>query len=465
MPGDTVSYLKIVKSVANRFPFMRPFLARMDAPMKDLLRRTSTAMIMRVLRTLVSFVFNVILARSLGAEGLGVYVLAYTVTRIAHIVSKLGLHQAMLRFVASNAAQEDWAQVAGVYRMGVLICTAMGLVATGVVIALAPFFAQLFDSPTLALPLRIMALTIIPWSLIFVHSHVLQAMERIGDSVFVETIGPPLVNIPTVIILTGAFGVVGAAVSYVISNILVLLLGYLLWRKATPKMRGVKGTFNRKMLLDTSMPLFWVDFTVLVLGMTDTLFLGYITTEEQVAIYETAKRVSILASSMLSAISVVAAPKFASMYAKGELDKLGRLARQSAKFATLVSIPYLAVFILAPGFVLGIFGPEFKDGGVALMILSLGEFVNAVTGSVGYLLIMTGHEKLMRNNALAMGVVKIILQIALIPVFGFVGAALAAFIASSARNLISVALVYWKLSIITIPIPDRFARRMMKNAA
>jgi len=460
-----VSYLKIAKNIGNRIPFVARFIARLDGPMKDLLRRTSTAMMMRIMRTGVSFIFNVILARSLGAEGLGVYFLAYTVTRIAQIIAKFGLHQALLRFVAGSASQGEWEKVAGVYRLAILISSSLAVVATGIVFVAAPLFADFFNEPTLIEPLRIMSLTILPWALIFLYSHLLQALERIGDAIFVETIGLPLVNIPMVILLANAYGVVGAAISYLIANVLVLLLGVLLWRRATPQIREVKGDFDRRVLIETSMPLFWTDFIVLVLGMTDTIILGRVADSEAVGIYDTAKRVSILASSMLSAISVVAAPKFAAMYAKGELDKLGRLARQSAKFATLVSLPYLALFILAPDFVLSIFGSEFSNGGVALMILSLGEFVNAVTGSVGFLLIMTGHEKLMRNNALFAGILKIVLQITLIPLFGFVGAALAAVISSSVRNLTAVVLVYWKLSIITIPIPDRFARRLTQNAA
>jgi O-antigen/teichoic acid export membrane protein len=94
----------------------------------------------------------------------------------------------------------------------------------------------------------------------------------------------------------------------------------------------------------------------------------------------------------------------------------------------------------------------------------VGQFINAATGAVGYLLIMTGHEKIMRNITVATSVLKIALFILLIPVFGFVGAALAVAISDSARNLLAFFMVYRKLNIITIPIPDALARRLTRIA-
>ena len=47
---------------------------------------------------------------------------------------------------------------------------------------------------------------------------------------------------------------------------------------------------------------------------------------------------------------------------------------------------------------MSLFGPEFRAGGPVLTILAAGQYVNVLTGSVGYLLMMTGNERLVRNN-------------------------------------------------------------------
>lgn len=450
------------QSFLKRIVRLVPALSRLDGTMKDVMRRTSTAMILRFSRTLVSFVFNVILARILGAEGLGVYFLAYTVTRIASIVGRAGLAQAVTRFVAAGNSANDPQQIVGVYRYAVLISGGLSLLATAVVFLGAPLFARLFDEPTLLEPMRIMAFSIMPWALTFIQARSLQGVERIGDSIFVEMVGIPMTNIPLVLVMAGGFGIAGAAGSYVIATSLMLLLGWLLWRKATPHLRGVKGDFDLNTLVTTSIPLFWVDFTTLVMGMTDTLLLGMLSTSTDVGIYDTAKRVSMLAGSMLSAISIVVAPKFASMHAKGQIEQLGRLARNSAKFVTIISIPYVVLFLAVPSWILSIFGSEFSLGASALMVLALSGFIDALTGSVGFILVMTGNEKLMRNNAIFTATLKVIFQLLLIPYLGFLGAAIATALADSLRNFIAVYLVYRTFGIITIPIPNRWARRLSK---
>jgi len=85
------------------------------------------------------------------------------------------------------------------------------------------------------------------------------------------------------------------------------------------------------------------------------------------------------------------------------------------------------------------------------VILSIGQFINVVTGSVGYLLIMCGCERLVRNNQLFCTVVVISLNLILIPGMGAMGAAIATAITLALQNLISVVQAWLALKIITIP--------------
>jgi len=56
-------------------------------------------------------------------------------------------------------------------------------------------------------------------------------------------------------------------------------------------------------------------------------------------------------------------------------------------------IPVL-ICTLFPVFVLNFFGEEFVAAAPLLVVLSLGQLINVATGSVGFLLLMSGHEKI-----------------------------------------------------------------------
>lgn len=190
----------------------------------------------------------------------------------------------------------------------------------------------------------------------------------------------------------------------------------------------------------------------LVMSMTDTTLLGVWADSESVGIYGVAKRTALLTSFMLVAVNTIVAPKFAELYAQGDRRALSALARNVAKLMTLAATPILLAFVIVPNWVLGIFGSDFVAGAPVLTILALGQFVNVATGSVGYLLMMTGHEKLMRNNTVASAALNVALNAILIPKYSIIGAAVATAISLATMNLISTILVYWKLSIVTLPI-------------
>ena len=73
-----------------------------------------------------------------------------------------------------------------------------------------------------------------------------------------------------------------------------------------------------------------------------------------------------------------------------------------------------------------------------LRILAFGQLINVATGSVGYLLSMTGHERLLRNTVLIAAVVSLGGGLTLIPAFGLTGAALATATGLAVQNLLCV---------------------------
>jgi len=428
-----------------------------------LLTRLSTTMIMRVVRIIVSFTFNVIIARMLGADGVGVYFLSYTITQMSTIISTLGLKQTLTRFTAIHSSNGDWAQVKGAATRGLTMAGVLSVVMTALVFLSSETIANIFSIPTLMEPLRWMSLSILPWTMVFLVSQMLQGINQIENSLFVQTISIPLINIPILILLSTGYGVVGAAVSYTISTLITLVLGYRLWRRLTPDLSDVVGDFNTRELLESSIPLFWYEVTVLIVGMLDVLVIGYFETEASVGIYNTVKRVSNLASAVLGSINVVVGPQFASMYAKGKLPEMELLARNSVRIVSLISIPVIIAFFVIPDVILSVFGSDFVAGANALRVLGFGQFINAMTGSVGILMIMSGNEKLMRNIAIVTSVLYMVTLMILTYFYGYIGSAWATSISSILRNIITMIFVYRLLDIMTLPFPEFLIRRWFRT--
>ena len=92
---------------------------------------------MKALSACLSLLFNIVLARLLGAEGAGVFYLALTVTSIASIVGRFGIDISLLKLVAPAASRGDWGVVKGLYKAGLRIVVFTSIFATLIIIVAA----------------------------------------------------------------------------------------------------------------------------------------------------------------------------------------------------------------------------------------------------------------------------------------------------------------------------------------
>ena len=419
--------------------------------MLEVINGAAIALVLKVLGAGLTFLFNLVLARTLGAEGAGLYFLALTVTTIATVFGRMGLDNTLLRFTAANVAVENWVTVRGVYVKGMKLAFIVSSISAIVVFLFAPVLAEkLFQKPELVIPMRWMALAIVPMTVLILHAELLKGIKRIRDSLLVFGVGVPAISLIVLYFLGGSNGVLGAVWAYSIGAIFAAFIGVILWFVATPEIRNISGVFQTKELLQSSIPLFWIALLNMLISWTATFALGIWGTEEEVGIFSMASRTAMLTSLILTSVNSISAPKFAELYKKKDMTTLGATARSTAKLMTFIVSPFLLLFLIAPQWVMGIFGEEFQKGGILLSILAIGQFVNVSTGSVGYLLMMTGNEKLMRNNVAFVAFLCIFLCVLFVPKYGSLGAVIATSISLSLQNVIAMFLVSYRLGINTV---------------
>ena len=174
---------------------------------------------------------------------------------------------------------------------------------------------------------------------------------------------------------------------------------------------------------------------------------GVFVSEAELAYLSVAQRIAVLTSLVLVVVNMLVSPKFAALFKKGLVSELEKLAQDTFKLNLFIGIPVLAIFLLFPELILSMFGSQFVEGAVLLQILALGQLVNVVTGSVGYLLTMSGNEKVMRNVVFLSGIFSVVISFLLIPFFGVLGAAIATALSVSFQNILATIMIYRVLNI------------------
>ena len=427
-----------------------------DSAWGELVLRSGTVLFIRVLGAGLGFAFNVALARALGADGLGVYYLSLTFTLIASVAGRLGMDATMLKFGATSHAERDWPRLRAVHRSGMATAVmGCGLIAAATFLAADWVAAAVYSDPAIAHPLRLMSLALVPFSLLNLYGELLKAGQHQALSSFIQGAALPVVSLVLLLIFANAITSAGAASSlYLAATLLVCICAYVLWRRSVPHPDpGPAPSIGWREFLTTSMPMYGAAMADVVMTFSEVLILGMFVTSAEVGIYTAAARTALLTRFVLLATSSVAAPRFAALHAVKDSEGIARLARRSTILTTVTTLPLLLIFILVPQQILSLFGPQFEAGASVLVVLTLGQFVNAATGPVGYLLNMSGLHRIEGRIAVAGAVMTVALCFALIPVWGVLGAAAANALATAACNLMRVCVAKSRLGILMLPIP------------
>jgi len=98
----------------------------------------------------------------------------------------------------------------------------------------------------------------------------------------------------------------------------------------------------------------------------------------------------------------------------------------ATKWSTIAGCPpllFLALF--ATPVVTVLYAPSYARGAWPLALLAIGQTVNAATGPCGHVVTMIGRSDLVLKNSVAALVLNLVLNLALIPPYGMIGAGLA----------------------------------------
>ena len=196
---------------------------------------------------------------------------------------------------------------------------------------------------------------------------------------------------------------------------------------------------------------FWIFLTAsgsLVFSYADTLLIGYFMSTADVGIYRTAFQLTSIASFTTLAFHTVLYPKISSWAAQGQLAEIENSLARAITYSLLLAIPTcIGGWILGEKLLYYLYGTSFTAGIPALYFLLLVQIVNVFmylgTMSLGAL----NRPKDAFNITLIAAILNILLDIALIPVMGITGAAVATLIAMSINALGALILLSGVISV------------------
>lgn len=376
------------------------------------------------------YVFKIYLARTLGSEALGIYALGMTVTGLFGVFGGLGINWAALRFPPAYASTGRWAELRAfmVWALAIL-ATVNGLLAGGVVLARHWVAIKLYHTPALSGYLYLFALILFMGTLTTFFGQVLTGFKGTATRTIITNFAGVLLNIVfAVALISAGTGLWGYIVAQLGSATVVLAL--LVWatRKRMPVARergSRKIIYPPHEMFSFAAAAFAMDLMGFLYGQTDKVILGSYLNARTVGIYSVAATIVAFVPIALQSVNQIFSPTIAELHARGQFDLLNRLFQSLTKWVVGLTLPLATVVIIFSRVLMRVFGPDFEVGWVILVIGTVGQLVNCGTGSVGYLLLMSGNEKRLVRIQMVMAAVTVLSCLVLVSRFGITGAAIA----------------------------------------
>lgn len=367
-------------------------------------------------------------ARLMGGHESGLFFLCLTWVNLASTVSRMGLERAMARHIAAELAfaRANAARRALVVGLGWTALASLAAAAVTFVVA-RPAAELLFHQADLARPLQLAALIVPPQALAFAVGFALIGLDRGLSAQLVQSALPPVLSLAALVI--GAAHVDSLLVAYACSYAACSCIGgtFLLreWRR-TLGARPVPDAAIQESLPSiwaTARPFLAIEMVQVSLASLPVLVLGAFADARVVSAFSIISRLTMLISTILLSIAMIAAPSFARHHRRHEDAEFRRVNRQARLLAMATCLPCLALMIAFSRLLPVILGHEFSIASNALLVLTIGQTVNTFLPNQDMLLAMTGHGNTLLWINLQQLVVCCVLAAALIPPFGLMGAA------------------------------------------
>ncbi len=375
---------------------------------------------------------------------------------VLRLLANSGLPLTLTRSLAVYGETQNWAHLKGLLQYALKMSLGMGaltaLVTAAVVLIFMPHpFGRTGSLILLSLPM----LFVTPIS--DVGAGALRGLHRVATGHATATIRSALY----LVLIVCGFLVLGhmTASTAIILRLIAEALGaafVLLWvmRLLPADLKTTAAAFEVKTWRQGQLGFMAIEAMYLIYLQIDILILGFMRPMADVGVYRMAANLSFILTFAASIANSSLGPLAASTWAAGRKAELADAARRMSRISFLLTLSiYIAVLIALPVFI-SILGKEYRDIGLPLVILGLGQVITSLMSSAPALVLMTNGE---RNGAWSVGASaasNLVLNLALIPFLGMAGSAIATAISTALQALFYAWFAYRRTGVSGAAIDD-----------
>jgi len=396
-------------------------------------KKFSGLFLLKIFSTLLNFIFLLVITNKFSTDEVGSFFTSLAYLSFLALVSKFGIDIIVSKKIAENKMHHT-------NQDSLLISQSIILI-----IFLSIFFLFLFiifDYFIYQVPnINIILIYSLPfYSLLLFYSTIYKAMDNQFMSMIFENI---ILNFLLIIIV---FFLSDNMFHHIYINFYILILFCLFLSVYFFKINfdfNIPQVSTLSYLIKNGFYIFIPTLLTTSYGFIDIFMINHFAPISSVSIYSISSKISLLISFGVSILNSLLLPVVPGLIKQRKGRQVISEVTLRVKFILLSSIPIFLILIFFPKFILGFFGEDYIQGSISLIILSIFQFINVLTGGVTFVLLLSSIKKIVTLVLFASLLTNLLLNWFLIPVFFHDGAAFATAFSSIIACLV-LFIVYYK---------------------
>lgn len=417
-----------------------------NSDFKEILTKGLSYFLIRGIGIVMSYVFTLYVTNVFGASVFGLFSIAISIFMIVSVIGRMGLDINLVKYFSIKNNLKDSGLFFRVLIKSFIISSLLSLM---IFLFRENLTTHLFakPKPELIPYLNWILLSIPLWVVTLICAGISRAQKNIKWFSFISLASRFLFSLIILfVLLVFSKKPIIIAQAHFYGILITSIIAFIVSIK---ELKGIRLNTDSKSwnYIRESIPMMLSSSILIFLGWMDTFIMGIYKTDAEVGVYNVCIKIATLTTFTLLAINSILAPKIAKYYSERNSKKYKELIQFSTKLNFIISSIIIGIILLFNKFLLGVFGDEFTNATMILVVLCCGQMINSFSGSVGIILQMIGKQKVYQYFVLLALALNLFLTLALTPKYGGIGAAFSTVVSMAFWNLGSAIYLKKRLNI------------------
>lgn len=415
-----------------------------DQAIRDVVKGASIVYVGMFAQLLIAFLGQVIAARYLSVSNFGGLTTGTALLDIGSIIGGLGLAAGLTRYLP----RVDDNKKRSLATTAVVITSVVSFVIGAMITFKASFISnEVFNDPSVTSSIRIFGAAIPFAALLNIAIGGIRGQKQSLHRVYVKNLTHPIIRFGLVIVaVTYGLNQAGFAIAYAFPYVVSASLALVLLHRSLPQTTLSLDMGLTKDVASYSLPFTISGVAAFVYRSIDIFLILHFLGSFAVGVYGVAYAATSFMSIFSTAFNFLGAPVASELEHGENIDDVFRVFQSVSRWLVIGSVCVLIPLgIFSTEFISVVYQSKYASGGSALTILAIGFAITNVLSIHGPILQSLGKSKELSFNSIVAAATNFVLNIALIPEFGIMGAAAATSFSYLVREVLGVLEVQYYL--------------------